>query len=121
MMSLKANLTLIARRLPGCKLMPVFNGYDRYIIYFPDMEDETKEGLIDIISGNHIVDFTHIKREVAYVMEIIPDYISTSELVWDLLPDFSNIEYNIYMRLPFSINSNTKKLCVPLDEDSYKI
>jgi hypothetical protein len=41
-------------------------------------------------------------------------------MIWNLIPDFKSIEYNTYTRLAYSINSNTGKICVPLDEDSYK-
>ncbi len=100
--------------------MPVFNGYDGYILYFPDVEEENKEGIIDIVSRNYVIDLANLNKELEYVLDIIPGYSVTSELIWDVLPDFTTMEYNTYTRMPFSANSNTKKICIPLNEESYR-
>jgi hypothetical protein len=47
--------------------------------------------------------------------------IDDRHLISKLIPDFGFIEYNSYTRLPYSINTNTFKICIPMKEDSYKL
>ena len=67
------------------------------------------------------MDFKCIQKDLLYVLEIVPTYSNISELVWQLIPDFTTVEYNTYTRMVYSINSNSGKICIPLNEDSYKI
>ncbi len=70
------------------------------------------------MSGNYPIDFANLNKELEYSLEIITGYSETSELIWDVLQDFTTIEYNTYTRMSFSVNSNTKKIWIPFNEES---
>lgn len=114
---------LIESRLHGVPRYAIFNGMDGYIVYFNDSSDETKQGISDVVNEKVQLQRKYrdiLARDFQILIEVIPR-LSEVNIDSDFMPNFHLVEYNSYTRLPYSVNSNTKKLCIPMSHDIYKI
>lgn len=100
---------------PEIKRMFVYNGEDGYILYILEEHERSREIATALVYKNYEIDVQNIKPELDLLIDLIDFPFPFRIAVEHLRPELKFIEYNSYTRLPYSINNDTKKICVPIE------
>jgi hypothetical protein len=99
----------------------IFNGLDGYIVSFKSNDENSYKAMSNLVNGMYSTNLDFLNTQAQTVLDITNLFKDIHELKEHLIPDFTQLEYNSYTRFPYSINSNSYKICIPITSESYKI
>lgn len=111
----------ILDRIYHSKFIAIYNGYTGYIISALENDKESHMAMCSLINGTYVADLAVLDTAAQTTVEITGLYADIQDLKSKIIPEFTYLEYNTYTRIPYSINSNTGKLCILIEEHTYKL